>query len=168
MNNEIIDEPTIEDSPLASRLSRLAAQIIDSLILAPISAFVMVYYLNITAFMESDDPGELMAYMASLDIFDVVMVTLPPALGYVVINYFTLEKYGQSLGKRLCGIRIVTLTNHIPPVRKLIFDRFLLIQAIGVVPGIGGIFSILNVLFIFGSEKRCIHDVIAQTKVVKA
>jgi len=30
------------------------------------------------------------------------------------------------------------------------------------------LFGLINVLFIFGQEKRCVHDMIAKTKVVKA
>ena len=35
---------------------------------------------------------------------------------------------------------------------------------IGIIPGYG----LVDVLFIFGAERRCLHDYIARTKVVEA
>ena len=38
----------------------------------------------------------------------------------------------------------------------------------GFLAAAGGLFGLVDILFIFGSERRCIHDLIAQTKVVVA
>ena len=35
-------------------------------------------------------------------------------------------------------------------------------------PVIGAILGLVNILFIFGPEKRCLHDYIAGTRVIKA
>jgi uncharacterized RDD family membrane protein YckC len=37
----------------------------------------------------------------------------------------------------------------------------------GQIPVVGQIFSFINILFIFTKEKRCIHDLVAKTKVVQ-
>jgi len=37
---------------------------------------------------------------------------------------------------------------------------------IGIIPAIGGIIQIVNILFIFRDDRKCIHDLIAGTVVV--
>jgi hypothetical protein len=44
--------------------------------------------------------------------------------------------------------------------------RMLVPGFIGAVPLIGPFFSLADALFIFGEPRRCIHDYIADTKVV--
>ena len=39
---------------------------------------------------------------------------------------------------------------------------------IGMVPLLGGIFSIVDACFIFRGDQRCIHDLMANTKVIRA
>jgi hypothetical protein len=36
------------------------------------------------------------------------------------------------------------------------------------VPFLGGLVALVDVLFIFGPSKRCLHDLVAGTKVVEA
>jgi len=38
---------------------------------------------------------------------------------------------------------------------------------LGAVPMIGNVFTIVNYCFIFRADRRCLHDLIAGTKVVK-
>jgi uncharacterized RDD family membrane protein YckC len=38
---------------------------------------------------------------------------------------------------------------------------------IGAVPMFGGLYSIADVLFIFGKDRRCLHDLLAGTRVVQ-
>jgi hypothetical protein len=42
------------------------------------------------------------------------------------------------------------------------------INLIGVIPTVGTYFPFLDLGFIFGPERRCLHDLIADTKVVVA
>ncbi len=44
--------------------------------------------------------------------------------------------------------------------------RYFLPTLISQVPFIGGIFGLVNALFIFGAERRCLHDRLAGTRVV--
>ncbi|GAB5557895.1 MAG: hypothetical protein SchgKO_21080 [Schleiferiaceae bacterium] len=168
MDPEILDDLNEEKTELASRGSRLAAAIVDSIILMPISFFVMYFYLDISYYLEQSDSDEFLEMLMGFDFYDTLLVSLPSILGYIVINYFTMEKYGQSLGKRLLNIKMVTLEDDLPSIRSLVVERYLLIQGIGMVPGVGGLFALVDVLLIFGKERRCIHDIIARTKVVKA
>jgi uncharacterized RDD family membrane protein YckC len=49
----------------------------------------------------------------------------------------------------------------------MILLRYLPISLAALIPVIGPYLSLVDVVFIFGSERRCIHDRLAGTKVVK-
>jgi hypothetical protein len=49
-----------------------------------------------------------------------------------------------------------------------VFLRAIVPGLIGAIPCVGNLFVLFDVLFIFGEERRGIHDYIAGTKVVEA
>ncbi len=167
MEDDILDhfEKPVE---LASRLTRLFASIIDSIILMPVVLILYFYFLDLNYYLEDQDIFGLSEYLNSLELTTLLPLTFLPVLFWVLINYHTLEKYGQTLGKRIFKIKVVTLNNELPPVGKLVFHRYVLISIISTLPFVGGIFSIVDILFIFRDDKRCLHDIIAETKVVNA
>ncbi len=46
--------------------------------------------------------------------------------------------------------------------------RYLPTQVIVAIPVVGALYALVDALFIFGAEQRCLHDLIAGTKVVLA
>jgi uncharacterized RDD family membrane protein YckC len=46
--------------------------------------------------------------------------------------------------------------------------RAILGGIIGAIPYLGGIYGLVDALFIFRDDRRCVHDHIAGTRVVKA
>lgn len=85
---------------------------------------------------------------------------------FFVLHGVLLYKYGQTLGKRLMGIAIVTLDGQKPSFSNLILNRYLPQWVAGFVPMLGPVLGIVDALFIFREDKRCIHDLIAGTKVI--
>ncbi len=83
-------------------------------------------------------------------------------------QWYLISTTGQSIGKKVVGTRIVDFDNGSNPgfVRAVIL-RLWVPGAIGGVPGIGGCFGLINILWIFGSERRCLHDLIANTRVIR-
>jgi RDD family len=71
-----------------------------------------------------------------------------------------------SDGKRIMGIAIVTLNNQKPAFLALIAQRYLTQWLMGIVPVLGPFLRLVDVLFIFRADKRCLHDQIAKTKVI--
>ena len=61
------------------------------------------------------------------------------------------------------GIKIVTLSGTNGGFVPNVLMRSFLNSLIGMVP----FYSLVDVLFIFRDDQRCIHDMIAGTKVVK-
>ena len=94
------------------------------------------------------------------------------ALGFVaflVVNGYLLATRGQTVGKLAAGTRIVSVAdNKILPFHKVILLRYLPVWVIAYVPLIGPILGLVNPLFIFREDRRCLHDHIAGTRVINA
>ena len=87
---------------------------------------------------------------------------------FVVIHGYLLHNYGQTVGKRLMGIYIANHGSAQKTDFKDIFiKRLLPVTAATLVPVVGNFFSLIDALMIFRADKRCIHDHIAATHVLK-
>jgi len=90
-------------------------------------------------------------------------------LGLFIYNLVLLATRGQTIGKKLKGIRIVTHPDGANPGGvKTIVLRGIINGLSGSVPLLGPVYSIVDICFIFREDQRCIHDLIAGTKVVVA
>jgi len=89
-------------------------------------------------------------------------------LEYLVLNGYLLHKRGQTIGKWALGIKIVSLHNEkILPLWKVFFVRYVPQVLVAMIPLAGSILILINDLFIFRKNKRCVHDYIAGTKVIR-
>ena len=140
----------------ARRMQRLACAIADGLVLIAINIPVMMA----TGYWERAMQQQVtMAEQLGYSLFGVVI--------YMLINGYPLAKRGQSIGKMLGGIRIVDNdTGEILPLGRLYLLRMLPIQIANFIPIAGQVINLINALMIFGQERRCLHDRIANTKVV--
>jgi len=89
-------------------------------------------------------------------------------LGLMIYNLVLLSTKGQTLGKKWLGIRIVS---H-PDCQNAGFVKAVLLRGfvngiIGAIPLLGFLYSITDICFIFREDRRCIHDLIGSTQVVK-
>ena len=142
---------------LAGRGARLGAAIIDSLIMVVIWAPVMFF----TGYFRRAAEG-------SLGVGTMVGYAIAGFIVFVLVQSYPLANRGQTWGKRMLAIRIATLDGGQPTLGTLLLRRYLPIQAISSIPLLGGLLSIANVLFIFRADRRCVHDLIAGTKVVRS
>ena len=91
----------------------------------------------------------------------------------MIVQMYWLATRGQTLGKRWMKIRIVRLDGSDPGfVHAVLWRGFLhmgvyltLLLIFGRV--FASAYLLADLLFIFGAQKRCIHDLIAGTKVVR-
>lgn len=141
---------------LADRLPRLWAALIDRLLVTPIIVAGSVA----VAFRARDNSPAGLAVIAA-----VVLLFLGLA-GYQI---WLLSTAGQTIGKRLLGLRVVQvkdLSNGGFVVNVLM--RAAVPWVITMIPGLGVLFALLDPLFIFREDRRCVHDHIAGTCVIKA
>lgn len=143
---------------LASPGLRLGGAVLDALILGVV-AVPLVFVFGIVDFSSPREPT----------FADGAISTVLGMGIFVLINGHFLAKHGQTIGKRLVGTRIVSVVDgKLLPLQKLIALRYLPMWLVSIVPFIGNIANLVNVLFIFREDRRCVHDLIAGTKVIKA
>jgi uncharacterized RDD family membrane protein YckC len=141
---------------LATRWQRWWASLIDSLTIMVI--IIPLAYL--TGAFDMMEEGVQLSFIYNLGI------TIVSTAFFGAINYKSLISNGQTIGKKVLNIQIVDLEDNIPTPKNLLI-RYLGYFGFGQIPIVGGLVSLINILFIFGTEKRCGHDYIAGTKVVQ-
>jgi len=110
--------------------------------------------------------------------FDVRAVYTHPFLlmivGHVLagslslIQMILLLKTGQSIGKGIVGIRVVGVSDTtVPGFVKIVLLRTLVPWALAGIPHASVSIWLADTLFIFREDRRCAHDLIAQTRVIK-
>jgi len=86
---------------------------------------------------------------------------------FFVLHGYLLFQYGQTIGKRVMGLAIVSLDGQKLPFPALIVNRYLPQWVVNFIPVIGPMLAMADVLFIFFNDQhRCVHDLIAKTKVI--
>ena len=77
-----------------------------------------------------------------------------------------LYESGQTIGKKLLKIKITSTKGMRMGFFKLYFIRILLFDSVLLIPLIGEYIWLLNILFIFGMKRRCLHDLVTGSIVV--
>jgi uncharacterized RDD family membrane protein YckC len=90
------------------------------------------------------------------------------ALCVAAVTAVLVYKNGQTIGKKLLNIKVVRKDGSRATFGRIFGMRYLLNTLITLIPMVGGLYGLVDVLFIFGAEKRCCHDYIADTIVVQA
>lgn len=162
---------------LASRWSRLGAAIIDNIIGALVSiALVGLVFDGQSSF----EVGRVAETEVQINFLQLLIETVMGWALFLAIHGYYLKTKGQTFGKMLLKIQMVDYhTENILDLMKIVTLRYVPLWIIGLVLSFcivkpeytpyGSLLAILllvNYLFIFGPEKRCIHDYIAGTKVV--
>ncbi len=150
------------DAELAGRGERLAAAIIDTIIMLVVLVPIMFLGGYFQMVMSAVTTGQELPYATEL-LWGVIGLVV-----FLAIQAYPLHATAQTWGKRVLKVRIVGLDGQRLPFARLIALRYLPMQGVGLLPLLGPLLSIVNVLLIFRADHRCGHDLIAGTKVVKA
>ena len=155
---------------LADRGTRLVASIVDGLLMLCITLPIQLAtgYLQMVAAQKAPP--------VMLELF----VNLSGIAAMPVVHGWMLTSRGQSIGKRMLGIQIVDYRdNGLLPFARVILSRslwlaplglvstFLPTEAKAIVGFVVGLLSIVDSLLIFGETRRCFHDTLAGSIVVK-
>lgn len=84
----------------------------------------------------------------------------------LVFQIYRVSTTGQTLGKKWLDIRIVKIDGQPVTFGTAFVLRSLVPGLLQAVPYLGTAFGLVDVLFIFREDRRCIHDLIAGTRVV--
>ncbi|HKS56601.1 MAG TPA: RDD family protein [Steroidobacteraceae bacterium] len=90
------------------------------------------------------------------------------SLVYIAITAYLVYKNGQTIGKKIVGIKVVRSDRSRASVARIFWLRNFVNGIPGAIPYIGNIYGLVDALFIFSESRQCIHDKIADTVVVKA
>jgi uncharacterized RDD family membrane protein YckC len=148
----------------ADRGTRLGAAILDGLVIA-----VLVYLPFFAGF------GFMAATSGASSSDDLPVPLLIGGLfacvGFIVWAYFTIRYVtanGQSIAKKWLNIKVVRSDGSPATLGRIFWIRNVANSLIGVVPILGYVYGIVDLLFIFSESRQCLHDKIADTIVVNA
>lgn len=152
-----IGSGTVGGRELAGRGTRLGAALIDVVIL-----LVVLFVIGLVTpfrFYEPSRAGTiatvLLSYVVGMGVF-------------LLVHGYLLATQGQTVGKKLLGIRIVRTDGSLATFGRVFGLRYALNGLIASVPILGSIYGLVDALMIFRDSRQCLHDQIADTIVVKA
>lgn len=163
--------PTTELDPMRPsnelRLADLGKRFLGALIDGFVSIpFVIPGLILLFVGMSMSDPGAETPELNGTAILGIVLMVIG-ALIVMGIQLYLLYTRSQSIGKYFMKTQIVNFqTGQRASFVSCFLLRSLVNGIIGAVPYIGSIYGIVNILFIFRSDRRCIHDHIAGTTVI--
>jgi uncharacterized RDD family membrane protein YckC len=86
-------------------------------------------------------------------------------IAIAVVQWILIANGGQSIGKRFMRIRLANRHNDkIPDFAQSVIIRLWLVNLINVV---FPVFYLINVCLIFFEDRRCVHDIMAGTRVIR-
>lgn len=162
---------SVGDSILASRFKRFVARLVDDLLTVVVVVVSLLVFLGPSETMNillGSDAEELvfdpMIFLLDLSGSTFIILIFGIVITFVLQGYL-LHQYGQTIGKRLLGIKIVENESGQKPTLM----RTFVIRECGMsVLGLSMLLNLINVLWIFGPPRKCLHDYWSSTKVVNA
>ena len=143
----------VEGLQLAGRGERLGAAVLDSvLVMVPAMLALVPMFI-------ARDNGNAVVWSGFL-VFVVVVAA-------IAVNCVLLARNGQTIAKYLLGIRVARPDGSNPGLARIFFARYLPVAVLGVLPFIGTVITLVDALMIFRDNRRCLHDDIADTLVLK-
>lgn len=165
--------PSGGDAELADRGTRLGAAMIDGLLvtipLLPVFGVALYFAFRFEG-MAADGAALANAQQGQALIAALIGVSAVgglAALGIAIYQWVLISRTGQSLGKKWLGVRIERIDGARLTFGTGVFLRNWVPKLIGSVPYMGALFQLIDCLFIFRDDRRCIHDHIAGTRVVR-
>ena len=156
---------------LASRFKRFVARFIDDLLSVTLVVICLLLFVGVNRTMDIllGPSSEQFAVDPMIFLFNVTPSTITSLAVSVAMTFllqgYLLHHYGQTIGKRLLRLKIVDSKSGTKPPLMTTF----VIRECGMsVLGFSTLLMSINVLWIFGPPRKCIHDYWSNTKVVKA
>lgn len=157
----LYDQPMkITEAWLATPLQRLGARFVDGAIasvcftltflFSGVNFGSILYFRNLSAGLWAAAGSLALGYLL-----------------YIAVQVYFLWTAGQTIGKKMMGIRIARLDGRKASFWAILFIRMLAFFILTLIPFIGWALSFINLCFIFRSDRRMLHDFLAGTVVLK-
>jgi uncharacterized RDD family membrane protein YckC len=153
----------------AGRGARLVAAILDGVIWGV--WFTPIYVHMILSVRRH--PG---ATPTAADFFEAGATTNPVWLaggmfGFLAVAIVTIvlvRRNGQSIAKKWLGIKVVRTDGSPATLARIFWLRNVVPAFFGLLPYLGRVWGLIDSLAIFAEPRRCVHDYIADTLVIRA
>jgi uncharacterized RDD family membrane protein YckC len=160
----VADVDPSEGLVLAGRGMRLLAAIIDGIIMC-----IFTYVPLLISGDLQRAAGEMMRTQNPLDFYAGFVGTggMMALVGLAIwgaITFVLVQRNGQTIAKKLLNIKVVRSDGSKASVGRIFWLRNVVNVIIGLIP----FYGLIDVLFIFGDRRQCLHDKIADTIVVNA
>jgi uncharacterized RDD family membrane protein YckC len=158
----------------ATRGSRLLAFLVDMSPMLAIAVLGIVAAVAMPSYAKSHPGFKLTDLSALLGLGLALGVA---AIAWTIWNIVLLYRHGQTVGKKTMGIRVVRTDGSRVTFARFVFLRGLPLGILAVVvnaiagprhPLVSYIVTVVDCLLIFRASRQCLHDNIADTKVVTA
>lgn len=144
---------------LAARGTRLGAAIIDAI------PFLIIGIMAGFSEAASESLGDSLMAGANGVMWATAGLVMLVILG---IHCVLLHRNGQTIGKKLLGIKVVRTNGERIGLGRIILLRALPMSLLGMLPFIGYLISLVDSLLIFRESRKCLHDDFADTIVIVA
>jgi uncharacterized RDD family membrane protein YckC len=158
------------DTEKASRRSRFAATLIDGLIFTvPFGpSYVMAFPVAMHAAPMGRGRASMAFWTAAAGTGGWFYFGVLAAVCTLTITAVLVHRNGQTIGKKLLGIKVVRADGSRATLGRIFWLRYFVNTLLTVIPLVGSLYALVDLLFIFGAPKRCCHDYIADTIVIQA
>jgi uncharacterized RDD family membrane protein YckC len=163
-------EPAVGSFQLATRGSRLAAALLDAVIFGVplLPTYVMLGKSMWQHGMRANNA--VAADMLSMGWYAAVGGLVELVL--VVIMAVMVYRTQQTFGKRIMRIKVARTDGSRASLARIFwlrnFANGLFSGLAALIPVVGRLYALIDILFIFGEPRRCVHDYIADTIVIQA
>lgn len=140
---------------LAERSTRLVGSMLDAFLylLAAIPGFVVMGVLSESTKNIFESP----AVLGTIGLPELCLV------GY---QWYLVSTTGQSLAKKWLKMKVVKMDGSDVDFVSGVIMRVWIVQAMAMLPMVGGFIGLIDAVMIFSDDRRCLHDRIAGTKVI--
>ena len=150
----------LQSGQLSSPTTRAVARVIDALITGAIvigiGSYIAGSFDAMMAWQQTSSPLQSLAdSLAGFPLF-------------LVLHGYLLARYGQTVGKWVCGIRIVRADRSKADLWRILLLRelpFVFLAGIPV-PYMFPVLATIDALLIFRDSRQCLHDQITDTVVI--
>ena len=143
----------------ADRFIRLAAAILDGIIVGCMVYLPLIVVMAGAGQLE-DPPTEQNDFVLALG----AALMLAGGIAWIWLTILFVARNGQTIAKKLLNIKVVRSDGSPASLGRIFWLRNVVNGLLGIIP----LYGLIDHLFIFGMQRQCLHDKIADTIVVKA